>query len=400
MYVAALELADFRSYPTVNLRLEPGCTTFVGANGQGKTNLLEALGYAATLGSHRVSADAPMVRAGAERAVIRVGVVRGERKMLVELELVPGRANRARINRSPVRRPREVLGVLRTVLFAPEDLALVRGDPAERRRYLDELLVARTPRLAGVRADYDRVLKQRNMLLRTAAGRRGRSGSGGPGDMATLDSWDVHLARHGAELLAARLRLVAELGPLIDKSYEQVSGGHGPVEARYVGSVGELPRDENIESPDDQSATDVLARALLAELARLRPQEVERGLTLAGPHRDELVLSLGELPARGYASQGESWSLALAMRLASYELLRSDGMEPVLLLDDVFAELDATRRDRLAKLLAPAEQVLITAAVVQDVPDELQGRTLSVGSDMVSANPWPAEETEGVDADG
>src|SRR4051794_14261494 len=348
MYVAALQLADFRSYAAVDLRLEPGVTTFLGANGQGKTNLLEALGYVATLGSHRVAADAPLVRQGAERALIRVGVVRGERKMLVELELVPGRANRARLNRSPVRRPREVLGVLRTVLFAPEDLALVRGDPAERRRFLDDLLIARAPRLAGVRADYDRVLKQRNMLLRTAAGRRVRTG-GAATELSTLDVWDTHLATYGGELLAARLRLVDALGPVVDKAYAQVSGGRGPVRAEYAASLAELP-------PWDRpgaSAEQILTTAMLEELGRLRNQELERGLTLAGPHRDDLLLSIGELPAKGYASQGESWSLALALRLGSYDLLRDDGAEPVLLLDDVFAELDDARRDRLAGLVGP-----------------------------------------------
>jgi DNA replication and repair protein RecF len=379
MYVAALQLADFRSYTTVDLRLEPGVTTFLGANGQGKTNLLEALGYVATLGSHRVSADAPLVRQGAERALIRVGVVRGDRKMLVELELVPGRANRARLNRSPVRRPREVLGVLRTVLFAPEDLALVRGDPAERRRFLDDLLVARAPRLAGVRADYDRVLKQRNMLLRTASGRRVRAGSGAP-DLSTLDVWDTHLATYGGELLAARLRLVDALGPVIDKAYAQVSGGRGPVRAEYAASLAELPPWDR----PGESAEQILTAALLEELSRLRSQELERGVTLAGPHRDDLVLSIGELPAKGYASQGESWSLALALRLGSYDLLRDDGAEPVLLLDDVFAELDDTRRDRLADLVGPAEQVLVTAAVAEDIPAALRGARFRVAGGEVT----------------
>jgi DNA replication and repair protein RecF len=371
MYVAALQLADFRSYSAADLRLEPGVTIFVGANGQGKTNLLEALGYVASLSSHRVAADAPLVRLGAERAVIRVGVVRGERKMLVELELVPGRANRARINRSPVRRAREVLGVLRTVLFAPEDLALVRGDPSERRRFLDDLLVARAPRLAGIRADYERVLKQRNMLLRTAAtARRGRSGGSGGADVSTLDAWDSHLAAYGGELLAARLRLVEALGPGIDKAYGEVSGGRGPVTTEYVPSLEDLPSGAASEQE--------LAAALLAELGRLRPQELERGVTLAGPHRDELALSIGDLPAKGYASQGESWSLALALRLASYELLRDDGAEPVLLLDDVFSELDESRRARLGELVRPAEQVLVTAAVPEDVPTVLAGTRFAV----------------------
>ncbi len=380
MYVAQVHLTDFRSYPEAELHLEPGVTTFLGPNGQGKTNLLEALGYVATLDSHRVSTDGPLVRAGAERAVIRTGIVRDERKMLVELEIVPGRANRAKINRAPVRRAREVLGALRTVLFAPEDLALVRGDPGERRRLLDDLLVARAPRFAGVRADYDRVLKQRNALLRTASGRRGRSGGDetiGP----TLDVWDSHLAAYGGELLSARLRLVEDLAPLVDKSYAEVSGGRGPVAANYQSSLPGLGVEGELSAA---SSVGDLTAALHAELGRQRPAELERGVTLAGPHRDDLSLAIGELPAKGYASQGESWSLALALRLGSYGLLRDDGAEPVLLLDDVFAELDDSRRERLAELVRPAEQVLVTAAVSDDVPAALSGARFEVRKGEVS----------------
>lgn len=369
MHVAHLSLVDFRSYPTLELPLQPGVITLLGANAQGKTNLLEAVGYLATLGSHRVSSDAPLVRMGADQAVVRAGVVRDGRTTLLEVEIVPGRANRARMNRSPLPRPREVLGTLRTVLFAPEDLALVKGDPGDRRRFLDDLLVLRAPRYAGVQADYDRVLKQRTTLLRTAslARRSGRAGGGGS-DLSTLDTWDAHLARFGGELLAARLRLVELLAPLVDKAYAEVSDGRGPITLDYRSSVPELPAEPTAAA---------LGAALLAELGRLRQQEVERGVTLAGPHRDELLLSIGELPARGYASQGESWSLALALRLASYELLRSaelGGGEPVLLLDDVFAELDTTRRERLAALVAGAEQVLVSAAVDADVPQQLRGQ--------------------------
>jgi DNA replication and repair protein RecF len=383
VYVAQLHLTDFRSYPDVEVLLAPGATTFLGANGQGKTNLLEALGYVATLGSHRVAADAPLVRQGAERAVIRVGVVRDERKLLVELEVVPGRANRARINRSPVRRPREVLGALRVVLFAPEDLALVRGDPAERRRVLDDLLVARAPRFAGIRADYDRVLKQRNALLRAAAGRGGRRPSSGADEtISTLDVWDTHLAAYGAELLAGRLRLVDEIAPAIDKSYSEVSGGRGPV---YTGYASTLPGlSGGVPELSAGSTEAELSSALRAELVRVRSSELERGITLAGPHRDDVSLSIGDLPAKGYASQGESWSLALALRLGSYSVLREDGVEPVLLLDDVFAELDDTRRERLAELVSPAEQVIVTAAVGEDVPEILRGVRFSVEKGTVA----------------
>jgi DNA replication and repair protein RecF len=383
VHVAHLSLADYRCYAALELPLDPGVTTFVGPNGQGKTNLVEAVGYVATLSSHRVASDAPLVRHGAERAVIRADVVRDERHTLVELELNPGRANRARVNRSPVPRAREVLGLLRTVLFAPEDLALVKGDPSERRRFLDELLVARAPRFAGVRADYDRVLKQRNALLKSAgAARRARSAEGA---LHTLDVWDAHLAAAGAELLAARLDLVGALEPLVDAAYDAVSGGRGPTALSYASSLGAEALAEALAGVGPRR--EALEAALLAAAAERRPAELERGVSLVGPHRDDLVLSLGPgdaaLPVKGYASHGESWSFALALRLASYDLLRADGGEPVLVLDDVFAELDTSRRERLAALVAPAGQVLVTAAVAQDVPGALAGARVDVQGGQV-----------------
>ncbi|MGV9313006.1 DNA replication/repair protein RecF [Streptomyces sp. NPDC003691] len=383
MHVTHLSLADFRSYARVEVPLGPGVTAFVGANGQGKTNLVEAVGYLATLASHRVSSDAPLVRAGAERAVIRAAVTQGERSQLVELELNPGRANRARINRSSQVRPRDVLGIVRTVLFAPEDLALVKGDPGDRRRFLDELITARSPRMAGVRSDYERVLKQRNTLLKSAAMARRHGGRGG--DLSTLDVWDQHLARAGAELLARRGELIAALQPLTDKAYESLAPGGGPVTLEYRSSAalaaetGDEPGTDPLpDSPDE------LYTLLMTALGASRKQEIERGVTLVGPHRDDLVLRLGRLPAKGYASHGESWSYALALRLASYDLLRAEGNEPVLVLDDVFAELDARRRERLAELVAPGEQVLVTAAVAEDVPDALSGARYTVAEGEVT----------------
>ncbi|MFA7761537.1 DNA replication/repair protein RecF [Streptomyces sp. NPDC048723] len=376
MHVSHLSLADFRSYARAEVPLDPGVTAFVGPNGQGKTNLVEAIGYLATLGSHRVSSDAPLVRMGADRAIIRAAVTQGERQQLVELELNPGRANRARINRSSQVRPRDVLGIIRTVLFAPEDLALVKGDPGERRRFLDELVTARSPRMAAVRSDYERVLKQRNTLLKSAA--MARRHGGRSLDLSTLDVWDQHLARVGAELLAQRLDLIATLLPLADKAYEQLAPGGGPLGLAYKSSAGE---------PVDSGAArtrEALYEVLLAALAEVRKQEIERGVTLVGPHRDDVVLRLGELPAKGYASHGESWSYALALRLASYELLRSEGSEPVLILDDVFAELDTRRRERLAELVAPGEQVLVTAAVDDDVPGVLVGTRFGVSGGEVT----------------
>jgi DNA replication and repair protein RecF len=373
MHLERLSLTDFRSYAQVELVLEPGVTALVGPNGQGKTNLVEAAGYLATLGSHRAAADGSLVRLGASRAVVRGSVVRDARHTLVEIEINPGRTNRARVNRSPVPRVREVLGLLHTVLFAPEDLALVKGDPGERRRFLDELLVARAPRFAGVRQDYDRVLKQRNALLKSA----GANVRAGRGDLRTLDVWDAHLARSGAELLAARVDLVAALEPLLTKAYDAIARSGGPTSLEYRSSLG--PEVELV--PDRE----LLAAALLSELAKGRRTELERGISLVGPHRDELVLQLGPMPARGYASHGESWSYALALRLAAYELLRTEGGssgstggDPILILDDVFAELDTERRDRLAELVSAAEQVLVTAPVAADVPEALGGARFDV----------------------
>ena len=396
MHLRHLGVVDFRSYASAELPLAPGVTTLIGLNGQGKTNLVEAAGYLATLGSHRVAADAPLVRFGAQQAVIRGTVVRGGRETLIEIEINSGRAgvrNRARLNRSAVPQPREVLGTLRTVMFAPEDLALVKGDPSERRRFLDELLVARQPRWAGVRADYDKVLKQRNALLKSAApvlrrsGRRPSASSTGPptalstdnvdklvhspdNALHTLEVWNTHLARVGAQLLYARLRLMRDLGPYLVSAYDEVSAAASDARITYRSSLHEdIARDiAKGEVPE----MDVLHDELLASLEAVRVNEIERGVSLVGPHRDDVVLTLGQLPAKGYASHGESWSFALGLRLAAYQLLRHDlGEDPVLILDDVFAELDQGRRERLAGLIADCEQVLITAAVADDVPGVL-----------------------------
>jgi DNA replication and repair protein RecF len=373
MYVRQLEVTDFRSWEHATVDLEPGISVLIGANGQGKTNLLEAVGYLSTLSSHRVASNAPLVRHGATRAIVRTAVVHAGRELTVELEITPGRPNRARINRSPVPRLRDIVGVLRTVLFAPEDLALVRGDPAQRRRFLDELLVLRAPRLAGVQADYDKVLRQRVALLK-AAGASRRSGSAA--DLRTLDVWDGHLARHGAELLGARLNLVVELAPYVDAAYRAVAPESVAAHLEYRSSLGAAVQSAMHET--GKADVEALEVAMLAELVRARGAELNRGVCLVGPHRDELELGLGQLPAKGYASHGESWSFALALRLASYQLLRSGGAEPVLLLDDVFAELDTYRRARLADVATAAEQAVITAAVPEDVPAQLRGARFDV----------------------
>ncbi|GAB3355177.1 DNA replication/repair protein RecF [Amycolatopsis echigonensis] len=382
MYLRHLQVTDFRSWPLADLALEPGPVVLVGQNGRGKTNLLEAIGYVATLGSHRVATDAPLVRHGCERALIRVAVVNEDRELTVELEITPGRANRARVNRGAVGKPRDVLGILRTVLFSPEDLALVRGDPSERRRFMDELLVLRAPRYAGVRADYEKVLKQRNALLKTAGKRR--TGREDPYALSTLDVWDDHLSVAGAQLLAARLNLIADLAPYTADAYMGVAPDSRPAKIAYKSSLGEaLPPSYGVPG-GERAEANVLRELLLKALADTRRQELERGISLVGPHRDELELILGEAPAKGYASHGESWSFALALRLGSYELLRAEAGEPVLLLDDVFAELDRKRRARLAEVAAGAEQVLITAAVAEDVPEELAGARFTVADGEVN----------------
>jgi DNA replication and repair protein RecF len=363
MYVARLELVDFRSYPQVAVEFEPGPNVLVGPNGIGKTNIVEAMAYLATLASHRVAVDAPLVRVGASTAIIRASIVQGARELNVDVSIEPGKANRARLGGSPTRRARDIIGALRLVLFAPEDLALVRGEPTERRRYLDDLLVARRPRFAGVRADYDRVLKQRNALLRTAY--LARKTGAGSRDLSTLEVWDAHLAEHGAELLGARIELCAELAPYVAKAYEAVSAGVGAATMTYRSALA----DGGPLTADRAALAQRLTDAMLAA----RKDEVDRGTTLVGPHRDDVALSLGELPAKGYASHGESWSFALALRLAGYELLRADGIEPVLALDDVFAELDSGRRDRLAELVGGASQLIVTCAVAADVPTALRG---------------------------
>jgi DNA replication and repair protein RecF len=375
MRVARLSLHDFRSYPEVEIVLEPGPTAFIGANGQGKTNLVEAVDYLSRLDSHRVSSDTPLVRAGQERAVVRAEVVRGDRTALLELEITPGRANRARVNRAALPRTRDLVGVLRSVIFSPEDLALVKGDPSDRRRFLDGLLVLRTPRLAGVKADYERVLRQRNTLLKSA--RSGRF-SNRQVDLSTLDIWDDKLATLGGELVAARIALLHDLAPFLVEAYRTVATEAAPdrrdVTAAYRASV---------DVTDEWPAA--VREALLAGIEERRRDELDRAVTLVGPHRDDVDLAIGALPAKGYASHGESWSLALALRLASFTLLRADDDDdPVLILDDVFAELDQGRREQLAELVGDAEQVLVTAAVAEDVPKALAGHRFDVHAGRVT----------------
>lgn len=394
MFVDHLQLADFRSYRSCDVPLGSGVTTFIGANGHGKTNLVEAVGYLATLTSHRASSDTPLIRSGTERALVRARVRAGledTRTVQLEVEINSGRANRAKLNRSPLSRPREMVGVLRTVIFAPEDLTIVTGDPVQRRRFIDELVIARWPRLAGVKSEYDRVLRQRNTLLKSLAG---RSGSSVDAAGATLDTWDEHLASAGAELLRARRQTLAELLPHAAAAYAAIAPANNTVAAEYRSSVDREPAPGVGDFEDDQDTVipaagrpeaGQLAERLREAMRQRRGEEIRRAVSLVGPHRDDIALSLGDLPARGYASHGESWSLTLALRLASFDLLRSDGVEPVLVLDDVFAELDATRRDRLARHARQAEQMLITAAASEDIPGSLEGDRFEVSNGTVTA---------------
>ncbi|QDG61773.1 DNA replication/repair protein RecF [Pseudarthrobacter sp. NIBRBAC000502771] len=393
MYLEHLSLTDFRSYAQVDLALEPGVTVLVGYNGIGKTNLMEAIGYLATLSSHRVSSDAPLLRFGTERALVRARLVRGTQTTVLELEINGSRANRGRINRSNPVRARDLVGICQTVLFAPEDLALVKGDPSNRRRFLDELLASLIPHHAATRSDYDRVLKQRNALLKSA-----RAGRFTSAHESTLEVWDQHMARAGAELLHARLELVERLRPHLARAYAELTDASKPADATYRSTLQNQMDDDGVpagssqrakpggssDGPDDLRllSVDQLTERYIQAFAESRKKELERGISLVGPHRDDLELMLGQAPAKGYASHGETWSMCLSLRLASYYVMlddaRTGGSAPILILDDVFAELDVQRRRKLAAIVSGAEQVLVTAAVDADIPGELSGRRVKV----------------------
>jgi DNA replication and repair protein RecF len=385
--VRALSLTDFRNYARAEVELTAGPTLFVGSNGQGKTNLVEALGYLSTLGSHRVSVDHAMIRQGCDAAIIRATLEAGERRLLAEVQINRVGANRAQVNRSAIKM-RELPRYFSSVLFAPEDLALVRGEPSGRRRFLDELLVLCSPRMAGVIADYERILKQRNALLKSARASGLRTDGGG-----TLEIWDDKLVSLGSELIVARVELVGKLLPEVQAAYLAVAGEeHHATMSSYLSilQAETAPSDSDSEGFDSAPGTRDINLAEAARrfrdcLARVRRRELERGLTLVGPHRDDLLLELNSLPARGYASHGESWSFALALKIASAMVLRRDSAvgDPVLILDDVFAELDESRRARLADAVSSFEQVLITAAVLRDVPQELTATTVHIDAGRI-----------------
>lgn len=395
MIVEHLSLVDFRNYATAELALHKGPNVLVGRNGQGKTNLAEAVVFLATLGSHRVSSDAPMVRDGQEYAIIRARLSHGERKVLAEVQVNRQGSNKARINGSPSK-TNELPRYAHVVLFAPEDLQIVRGDPSARRRFIDQLLVQRTPRLSAVLGDYDRVLKQRNALLKSARSRGIRGEA-----LSTLDVWDDKLVALGSEIIVARHRLARDLQQPVADAYAAIAGADHQPQLEWALSIrGGDPEDEYGQPTDAAAAAEdtSLTQATVAEMFRAsllskRSNELDRGLTLTGPHRDDLVLRVRALPVKGYASHGESWSVALALRLASAELLRSESPagDPVLILDDVFAELDADRRQRLASLTAGYEQVVVTAAVEEDIPAVLHAHVVRINAGTIS------DEREGSD---
>lgn len=359
MKLSHLSLTNFRSYTNLELNLDRGTYIFIGENGEGKTNIIEAIMYLALLSSHRISSDAPLIKLGSEQAYIRAKISENDRDILVELEINNGRANRAKVNQNPVRSQRAIQGLVKAICFSPEDLDLVRGDPSERRRFLDQLLIQRSPRIAGVISDYEKALKQRNALLKSRAPEN------------SLHPWNEHLANFGGEVIAARIKLIGELTPHLVGSYKNISTKKAPT-LSYKSTV-----DNPTLSKDDNKT------ALLEKISELLTQERERGISLVGPHRDDLLLNLGEHPVKSFASHGESWSIALSLKLASYELLKSDGVNPILILDDVFSELDQSRRDRLARLISTSDQTFITVAVANDLPEEIDGQRYEVFNGQV-----------------
>ncbi|MCX6458513.1 MAG: DNA replication/repair protein RecF [Actinobacteria bacterium] len=371
MHVISLTAVDFRSYSFVEINLEPGVTTFIGSNGQGKTNLVEAISYCSTLSSHRVSQDLPLVKSDQPRAIVRTGVKYLDRTNWLEVEIWPSKTNKAKLNGSECKKTKEILGILQTVTFSPEDLILVKGDPGERRHFLDELLVQKSSSYAGIKSDYDRVLKQRNVLLKSAGPARKNNLES---VLATLDVWNDQLVNFGSQIIFARNQIINELLPYVSKSYAELAPTSKALNIKYLPNV----------SSETMALTDLVI-AMKEKLQERQQDELDRGLTLVGPHRDDMEIFIGELPAKGYASHGESWSVALALKLASFDLLKatSPAGDPVLILDDVFAELDAARRNQLILRVKNVEQVLITAAVMEDVPKELVGNKLFVNNGKV-----------------
>ena len=375
MWVQTLHLDNFRSYKEAHVEFAPGINVLVGSNGQGKTNIVEAIYYLATLNSHRVASENSLVKSGELSAVIRSKINQDDRALTIDIEINPGKTNRAKLNRSPVPRVRDILGIVRVIMFAPEDLALVKGDPNERRNFMDQTLIQRTPKFMGVKSDYEKVLRQRNALLKSSHRENIDS---------TLHVWNEQLAQLGAEITHSRIQFIRDLTPFICTRYHLISGGEKAVSASEISLT---YQSKYLTEGDLESLThNDIKEQILGQLDLRKREEFVRGVTLVGPHRDELFIRLGVLPLKGYASHGESWSAALALRIASADVLKADGIEPILILDDVFAELDVLRRTTILELTQDAPQVFITAAVESDVPTEIGGARFHISSDSIVAH--------------
>jgi DNA replication and repair protein RecF len=379
VYVKRVRLTNFRNYKSADLELYPGINLLHGSNGQGKTNLVEAINFFGSLSSHRVAGLTPLIKQGEETAIISLELAHDERELLLEFELNSDSSNRARLNKSPVAKTKDILGYLNSVIFAPEDLDIVKRDPTNRRAFIDRLIIQFTPRMLGVYSDYERVLKQRNTLLKSAraTGTKGNA-------LSTLAAWDESLVSLGSEIIAARVSIAQKLEPGLITNYQAIAKSNNEpkmfIKSSILGTAAIDSEESDITEHLATTDREQIAGLFRETLERTRPKELERGITLVGPHRDDLVLILGSLPAKGYASHGESWSYALALRLASLGILKAESRlgDPILILDDVFAELDADRRAKLAELVLGNEQVIITAAVIEDVPEALSAKRFSV----------------------
>ena len=385
MFAKRLKLTNFRNYESADIEFSSGVNLIYGPNGQGKTNLVEALNFFAALDSHRVAGHSPLIKQGKSTAIISLELAHENRDVLLEYEINADSSNRARLNKSEVAKPKDILGYLNSVIFAPEDLDIVKRDPSNRRAFLDQLIVQFNPRMHGVYADYDRVLKQRNTLLKSARA------TGTKGDsLSTLDAWDQALIKNGTEIIAARVAIAKKLSPPLVTNYQNIAKSNNQPGMFIRSSVVESSKldQDDIETQDalDTTKQEEISILFQQKLSLLRHKELERGITLVGPHRDDLQLNLGSLPAKGYASHGESWSYALSLKLASLEILKSESKlgDPILILDDVFAELDKDRREKLSDLVQQNEQVLITAAVIEDVPGNLLANKFEVESGKVT----------------
>ena len=385
MFAKRVKLTNFRNYETADIEFSSGVNLIYGPNGQGKTNLVEALNFFAGLDSHRVAGHSPLIKQGKSTAIISLELSHEARDLLLEYEINTESSNRARLNKSEVTKPKDILGYLNSVIFAPEDLDIVKRDPSNRRAFLDQLIVQFNPRMHGVYTDYDRVLKQRNTLLKSARA------TGTKGDsLSTLDAWDQALVKNGTEIIAARVAITEKLSPSLVANYQNIAKSNNKPSMFIRSSVVESSKldQDDLETQDSLETTnkEEISDLFQQKLSLVRPKELERGITLVGPHRDDLQLNLGSLPAKGYASHGESWSYALSLKLASLEILKSESKlgDPILILDDVFAELDKDRREKLSDLVQQNEQVLITAAVIEDVPQNLLAKKFQVESGRVS----------------